>query len=172
MPTVTKTTARKKTAEDMTVPNRNNKFLSLLSLVTPFLLLPVVGIVSGHVALKEYNKEDADQTWKPLALAGTISGYVVLFVKINIIMIVGAFLSTQANYSHYTNDMYSYDMPMHSSNSHGKSFTNTDSMDEYMMGGSTSGSMMGSGSGVISEDGTITFVDGVKLPAEMGVKLQ
>lgn len=177
MPTATKTSTRKKPVEDMTIPNRNNRFLSLLSLVTPFLLMPVVAIVAGHVALKEYNKENADQTWKPLALAGTISGYIVLFIKINILMAIGASIASQAGYSHYNHDMYSYDMPMHSSSDKAypqsnKGYANTDGMEEYMMGGNGSNSMMGSGSAVISEDGTITFVDGIKMPAEMGSPVQ
>lgn len=109
----------KKPTVDMTVPNRNNKFLSLVSLVTPFLLLPVVAIATGHVALKEYAKEGADQTWRPLALVGTISGYVVLFIKINLIFMVGSILMANAT-SHSMHDMrnqyYAYDMPMVQSN--------------------------------------------------------
>lgn len=148
MPTASKPSSRKKPAQDMTVPNRNNKFLSLVSLVTPFFMLPVVGIVSGHVALKEYSKENADQTWKPLALAGTIAGYVVLFVQINMVLIMGAFLSTQASYNHYNHDMYSYDMPM-----------NNNDMYQTMPMGDT---MMGE-SNMMLPDGTITFVDGIPM---------
>ena len=105
----------KKTAVDMTTPNRNNKILSLFSLIAPFLLLPVVAIVAGHVALKEYSKEGADQTWRPLALAGTIAGYAILFIQINVVLIMGSvFMANTAHHSMYDmgNQYYAYDMPM------------------------------------------------------------
>ena len=165
MPTTTKPSTRKKPAEDMTIPNRNNRFLSILSLIAPFIMLPVVGIVAGHVALKEYSKENSDQTWKPIALAGTISGYVVLFVKINIIMIVGAFLSTQASYPHH-GYMNQYDMPMYEVSQQNTGMMDNNPMEEYVMGGDNSNSMMGEGSAYIAEDGTVTFVDGIQMPSE------
>ena len=155
MPTA-RTTTRKKPVQDMTLPNRNNRFLSIVSLVTPFILMPIVGIITGHVALKEYSKEGADQTWKPLALAGTIAGYAVLFVKINIILFVGAVLSSYSGHHGYYNDM-----PMYISDNSGYASDYNGQIMEPMSGGMMGGTINGSTG--IDENGQIVFVDGVPL---------
>lgn len=171
MPTNSKNTLAK---EELNQKNKNNRLLSLVSLIAPFIMLPVVGIVAGHVALKEYGKDDADKTWKPLALAGTISGYVVLFVKINLIIMLGAFLSLKS-YS-YTNH---YDMPCH----HGMSYPymmesqSEPYFEDYQMEiqpktyegyGMGSGMSMEGKKGTLPlEDGTLMFIDGIPMPPEV-----
>lgn len=167
MPTSNKS---KLSEEEIQRKDKNNKVLSLVSLVSPFLMLPVVGIVTGHVALKEYSKENVDKTWKPLALAGTISGYVVLFIKINLMLAFGAFL--MASGSHYANPYHHnpyYGMPIQ------YQMDEAPQVEEYQIpmnpdirnGNMGSGMGMGSGETTMPmEDGTLMFIDSIPMPAE------
>lgn len=80
---------------------KNNKILTLISFFGSF-IEPLVGIIAGHIALKEYKKEETgNQEWKPLALSGVIIGYVNLFIRIQI----GMFMLTTLMFSsgHHNN---------------------------------------------------------------------
>lgn len=94
----------------------STQVLSLTALITPFLLLPIVGIVTGHVALKEYRNTNIDKSWRPLAIVGLIISYIVLVFKIMGIMfftglmLLGAmFSSTTYNTGHHGPPPYVYD---------------------------------------------------------------
>lgn len=99
--------ATKTIEADMSQDNRDNKALTLIAFIGSF-IEPLVGIIAGSVALKEYRKEGATQTWKPLALAGTIIGYVGLAIRIQIVIFFMAIMSQAGHYNHYNDCNYNY----------------------------------------------------------------
>lgn len=69
-------------AENPTQPVGRTQTLSLTGFITSF-IEPIIAIVLGHVALKNYKKEQ-DQTWKGFATASLILGYVGLVIRIKL----------------------------------------------------------------------------------------
>lgn len=74
--------------------------LAIVALISAF-IVPLVGIITGHMALSQIKK--TGQPGHGLALAGTVLGYVftVMFIIMIIVMIIIAAAASNAGYSSY-----------------------------------------------------------------------
>lgn len=102
-------------------PVGRTQTLSLVAFIVSF-FESVIPIVLGHVALRNYKKEE-DQTWRGFAVAGLILGYVglVIRIKITVLIILALMLGSSMKSGKYGyNDLervpYSQGMTEH----HGK----------------------------------------------------
>jgi len=99
----------KKTETVETTPKPTNvgrtQTLSLTGFIAAF-IEPIVAIVLGHVALRNYKKE-TDQTWRGFATAGTILGYVGLVIRVKLValfFILAALTAGGHGYNKYDYD--------------------------------------------------------------------